>query len=89
MTWGSWLKPRDAKGRESRTLAFVGLTWLLMTLRFALGGLSFDAFGVTLQIAQTAMIDYGAAVAAVLAIWLGREAIWSNFDKSAKGKTDV
>ena len=73
MTWGGWLKPRDACGRESRTLAFVGLTWLLMTLRFALGGLSFTVAGLTLQIAQTAMIDYGAAVAAVLAIWVGRE----------------
>lgn len=83
MTWGSWLKPRDTKGRESRTLAFVGLTWLLMTLRFALGGMSFDAFGVTVQIAQTAMIDYGTAVAAVLAIWLGRE--WM----SKREKTDV
>jgi lysozyme len=28
MSWGSWLKPRDAKGRESRTLAFVGMSWL-------------------------------------------------------------
>ncbi len=83
MTWGSWLKPRDARGRESRTLALVGLTWLLMTLRFALGGMSFSVAGLTLQIAQTAMIDYGAAVAAVLAIWLGRE--WIN---SKRGKTD-
>ena len=73
MNWGGWLKPRDARGRESRTLALVGLTWLLMTLRFALGGLSFSVAGLTLQIAQTAMIDYGAAVAAVLAIWVGRE----------------
>lgn len=84
MSWGGWLKPRDARGRESRTLALVGLTWLLMTVRFALGGLSFSVAGFTLQIAQTAMIDYGAAVAAVLAIWLGREWI-----SAKREKTDV
>ena len=83
MSWGGWLKPRDARGRESRTLALVGLTWLFMTVRFALGGLTFSVAGLTLQIAQTAMIDYGTAVAAVLAIWLGRE--WIN----KREKTDV
>ena len=85
MTWGGWLNPRDARGRESRTLALVGLTWLLMTLRFALGGMSFSVAGLTLQIAQTAMIDYGAAVAAVLAIWLGRE--WINKREKTDGCT--
>lgn len=76
MTWGSWLKPKDAKGRESRTLAFVGITWLIMTVRFVLGGLGADFGGFKIEIMQTHMIDYGAAVAAVLAVWLGRE--WIN-----------
>lgn len=86
MTWGSWLKPKDARGRESRTLAFVGMTWLLMTLRFALGGLGADFGGFRIEVGATAMIDYGAAVAAVLAVWLGREFIDR---KSPGGKTDV
>lgn len=71
--WGTWLKPKDAKGRESRTLAFVGITWLLMSARFVLGGLGADFGGFRFEVGVTAMIDYGAAVAAVLAVWLGRE----------------
>lgn len=73
MTWGSWLKPKDARGRESRTLAFVGMTWLLMTIRFALGGLGASLGGFKFEIGATLMVDYGAATAAVLAVWLGRE----------------
>jgi hypothetical protein len=83
MSWGSWLKPRDAKGRESRTLAFVGMTWLLMTVRFALGGLGASLGVFRFEIGSTAMIDYGAAVAAILMVWLGRE--WVN----KRGGSDV
>lgn len=73
MSWGSWLKPRDARGRESRTLAIVGMTWLLMTIRFALGGLGASVGDLRFEIGATPMVDYGAAVAAILAAWLGRE----------------
>lgn len=73
MTWGSWLKPKDAQGRESRTLAFVGLSWLIMSLRFALGGLGAAVGDFRWEIGATPMVDYGAAVAAVLAVWVGRE----------------
>lgn len=79
MSWGSWLRPRDARGRESRTLAFVGITWLIMTARFVLGGLGASLGDFKFEIGATAMIDYGAAVAAVLAVWLGRE--WINGKK--------
>ena len=84
MTWGSWLKPRDASGRESRTLAFVGISWLALLVRFAAGGLSVAWGPVRFEVAPTMMVDFGAAVAAVLAIWLGREWI-----RSTKGKTDA
>lgn len=72
-TWGSWIRPRDASGRESRTLAFVGMTWLLLVARFAFGGLTVAWGPVRFEIAQTPMVDFGAAVASVLTIWVGRE----------------
>lgn len=71
--WGTLLRPRDSAGRESRTLAFVGLSWLLMSLRFALGGLGASLGDFRWEIGATPMVDYGAAVAAVLAVWVGRE----------------
>lgn len=73
MSWGAWLRPRDARGRESRTLAIVGLSWLAMTARFALGGLSADFGDVRWEVGVTAMTDYGVATTAILAAWLGRE----------------
>lgn len=84
--WGSVLRPKDARGRESRTLAFVGLSWLLLTLRFALGGLALDFGAWRFEVAAAALVDYGAAVAAVLAIWLGRE--WFSVGKSPGGSAD-
>lgn len=84
MTWGSWLKPRDAAGRESRTLAFVGISWLALLVRFSCGGLRVSWGPFSFEVASTPMVDFGAAVAAVLAIWLGREWI-----RSTKGKTDA
>lgn len=80
MTWGSWLKPRDASGRESRTLAFVGITWLIMVVRFAAGGLIFEWGPIKFHVETALMLDFGGAVAAVLAIWVGRE--WVRKEKS-------
>lgn len=73
MTWGGWLKPKDVRGRESRTLAFVGLTWMLLCARFAMGGFSIGLGPIHFEVGSTPMVDFGAAVAAVLSIWLGRE----------------
>ncbi len=83
MTLSNWLRPRDARGRESRTLSFVVVAFSLMTLRFVLGGLDFDFGAFHYEVASTPMVDYGAAVAAVLAVWLGRE--WIN----KRGGSDV
>ena len=84
-TWGSLLRPRDAGGRESRTLAFVGISWLALLVRFVAGGLSVAWGPVRFEVAPTMMVDFGAAVAAVLAIWLGRE--WIRV-KDGAGKHD-
>lgn len=80
--WGSWLRVKDTRGRESRTLAFVLVAFSLMSLRFALGGLGCDLGGFRFEVGVTSMIDYGAAVAAVLAVWLGREWINQRGDKN-------
>ena len=68
----SWFTVRDSQGRESRTLFFVGMTWLMLTARFALGMLP-DAWVPTILLA-----DYAASVSLVLGIWLGREWIKSD-----------
>lgn len=53
----------------------------MMTLRFMAGGLVVEYGPIHLDIAPVPVTDYGVAVAAVVAIWLGRE--W------AKRKTDA
>ena len=75
MSWRGWLCPRDAKGRESRTLFFVSVGFAVVTIRFALGGLGASLGGFRFEVVPTPMIDYGAAVAAILMVWLGRERI--------------
>lgn len=83
MSWGGWLCPRDAKGRESRTLFFVSVGFAVVTIRFALGGLGASMGDFRIEIVPTPMLDYGAAVAAILMVWLGRE--WIN----KRGGSDV
>lgn len=60
----------DSRGRESTTLTFVAVSWAVVVLRFAVGGLSFGEYGT---IEATGAGEFGAAVALILGIWLGRE----------------
>ena len=75
MPWGSFFHPRDSKGRESRTLWFVAVTWLIMTARFIAGGIEFSIGPVHWAIQPSMVLDYGGAVAAILAVWVARD--WS------------
>ena len=50
-----------SRGRESITLNFVAASWLAMTVMFMWKGSAAD------------ITAYGLAVAAILAVWLGRE----------------
>ena len=52
---------KDSRGRESMTLSLVSVSWLALTVMFMWKGTAAD------------MLNYGTAVAAVLAVWLGRE----------------
>lgn len=70
MTIMKKLTMRDGRGRESTTLFFVRVTWLVMTIKFLGSGVVIS--GVTLS-PDINIADFGLAVSAVLAIWLGRE----------------
>lgn len=73
LPWGNFLRPKDSLGLESRTLFFVAVSWLVMTLRFVAGGLVFEFGPIHWDIAPALVTDYGVAVAAVIAVWVGRE----------------
>lgn len=81
LPWGNFLRPKDSLGRESRTLFFVAVSWLMMTLRFMAGGLVVEYGPIHWDIAPALVTDYGVAVAAVIAAWVGRE--W------VRGKSDA
>jgi|PlaIllAssembly_1097288.scaffolds.fasta_scaffold00079_21 hypothetical protein len=68
----SWFTIKDTRGRESRTLFFVGVSWLVITARFVLSFLG----GVVEEFAalsQVSILDYAKGVTVIMAIWLGRE----------------
>ncbi len=64
-----WLT-MDARGKQSRTLFFVAVSWVVVLVKFAVAGVSLGSLGVMPAMTAT---EFGAAVAAILAIWLGRE----------------
>ena len=71
MPVGNFLRPKDARGRESRTLFFVAASWMLVTLKFAV-----DAFGHLFGIAPVfpmTATEYAAVCAGLIGVWLGRE----------------
>jgi hypothetical protein len=70
--WGSLLKPRDARGRESRTLAFVGISWIAVTAKFALDSFG-PAFGLAVSPALITATEYGAVTSLLVGVWVGRE----------------
>lgn len=55
----------DSRGKRSKTLFFVSIPWLVLVVKFLVGGL----WGMPVIEAE----DFGLAVAAVLVPWVGRE----------------
>ena len=72
MPWGSFFHPRDSIGRESRTLAFVGIAFIVLTIRFFAGGFELTLGPVHWLVQSAPLTDYGVSVAAILAVWVGR-----------------
>lgn len=69
---------KDSRGEESVTLLFVTIGWLVLTIKFALGGTSFTvgtapALVLALNIPTIGAAEYGLAFAGIIGIWLGRE----------------
>lgn len=58
------------RGKESKTYRFVFISWLVVTVKFAVAGITIDAIG---SMPAMGVGEYGAAIALILAIWLGRE----------------
>lgn len=61
---------KDSRGRETKTLGFVLVSWLILTGKFAISGMTLPVIGVQQTITAG---EFGIACAAILAIWLGRE----------------
>lgn len=80
--WGSFFSPKDSLGRESRTLAFVGLSFIAVGTRFIFGGLDFALGPFHFAVPVTTVTEFGGAITLILSPWLGREWI-----KVQEGKT--
>lgn len=65
----TWMRI-DGQGRESRTLFFVTLSWLVIWIKFVLAGLTLPMVG---QVPHMTATEFGTSVAFVLGIWIGRE----------------
>ncbi len=61
---------RDTRGKESITLFFVTVSWVVLLCKFALAGINLGALGL---MPAMGALEFGGAVSAVLLIWLGRE----------------
>lgn len=63
---------KDSSQRESRTLLFVTIAFLVITAKFLLAGVDLSAYGLG-KPTDISLIDYATSFTAVLAVWLGRE----------------
>lgn len=60
----------DARGNRTRTLPFVAVSWAAVVVKFLVGGAALGPLG---EMPVIGAGEFGAAVAAILAIWIGRE----------------
>lgn len=75
------LSIKDSRGKESKTLSFVFVSWVVLVFKFLVAGMTLGPLGTMSPMNAS---DFGMAVGTILAIWLGRE--WT--EKQIK-KTDV
>jgi len=69
---------KDSRGKQSKTLIFVSISWLAVVIKYITAGVTLGALGTMPDMGAS---EFGSAVALILAIWLGRE--WS--EKKIKG----
>lgn len=73
----------DTRGNRSRTLPFVAVSWLVVTGKFAVAGITLGALGTMPPMSAA---EYGAAVVTILGIWVARE--WKQKSLEANRGTD-
>ena len=61
---------KDGRGKKSKTLFFVSISWVVLVLKFLFAGVTLMTLG---QIPPMTASEFGMAVAMILGIWLGRE----------------
>lgn len=61
---------KDSRGAKSSTLAFVSVSWGAVTAKFLSASVTLPYVGVMPPMTAG---EFGAAVALILGIWLGRE----------------
>jgi len=59
----------DARGKQSVTLFFVAISWLVLIIKFLAAGLT-TPFGI---IPDMNAADFGLAAVGILGAWVGRE----------------
>lgn len=72
----------DTRGNQSKTLMFVTVSWFVVVVKFVIAGVKIGSLGV---MPMMNVGEFGAAVALILAIWLGREYT----EKTTSGKDGV
>lgn len=61
----NWFTIKDTRQKESRTLFFVSVSWVVVVVKFVIGGhWGFESLSG---------VDFGVAVAGILGIWVARE----------------
>jgi len=61
---------RDSRGVRSKTLNFVAVSWAAVTIKFITAEINLPYIGAMPPMTAG---EFGAAVALILGIWLGRE----------------
>lgn len=64
------LSLKDSRGKESKTLSFVFVSWVVLVFKFLVAGMTLGPLGTMSPMNAS---DFGMAVGTILAIWLGRE----------------
>lgn len=63
---------KDSSLRESKTLLFVTIAFLAITIKFMLAGVDLSVYGFG-KPSDISLGEYASSFAMVLAVWLGRE----------------
>jgi len=68
---------KDTRGKESTTLAFVVVSFVVVVIKFLLAGLTL--FGMSVP--EMSGTEFGIAITGILSIWQYREAKAKSFDE--------